>query len=661
MKNDNVSEISINTLRFLSADAVQEANAGHPGLPLGAAPMAYVLWKKFLKHNPSNTDWCDRDRFVLSAGHGSALLYALLHLAGYDLPLDELRNFRQWGSKTPGHPEFGHTPGVETTTGPLGQGFANGVGMAMGESFLANKYNKKGFNIVDHNTYAIVSDGDLMEGISSEAASLAGHLGLGKLIYLYDDNSITIDGSTDLAFSEDVEKRFSAYKWHVIRVADGNDINAIEEAIIKARADIHRPSLIIIKTEIGYGSPKQGTSSAHGEPLGEEALLATKEKLNWPSKEKFHVPEVAKTDFDSRKNGEISENNWNKMFHQYSEKYPELASSFNHTISGEMPNDWESYLPYFTVNDGPVATRVSSGKVINALTKVLDNLVGGSADLEPSNKTFQVEKPIFKSAKKPGQNIHFGVREHAMGGIANGMALHGGIIPYVATFLIFSDYMKASIRLAALMQAHVIYVFTHDSLGVGEDGPTHQPIEQLMSLRLIPGLTVIRPADANETSEAWRIALSADGPVAIILTRQNLPIMENQKQISQGVSQGAYIVSEEENPQVILLATGSEVSLAINVQAALLDEKISSRVVSIPSREIFSTKSKEYKDEVLIPGIPIVTIEAGVSLGWHSYLRSGGKVIGIDRFGASAPGQLLMEELGLEVNNIVSIVKEVLK
>ena len=661
MKNDHISEISINTLRFLAADAVQEANAGHPGLPLGAAPMAYVLWKKFLKHNPSNTAWCDRDRFVLSAGHGSALLYALLHLAGYDLSLDELRNFRQWGSKTPGHPEFGHTPGVETTTGPLGQGFANGVGMAMAESFLANKFNKSGFNIVDHNTYAIVSDGDLMEGISSEAASLAGHLGLGKLIYLYDDNSITIDGSTDLAFSEDVEKRFSAYNWHVDRVSDGNDIKMIEEAIIKAREDIQRPSLLIIKTEIGYGSPKQGTSSAHGEPLGEESLLATKEKLNWVSQEKFHVPEVAKTDFDARKTGEIYEENWNNIFNQYSEKYPELASSFQQKINSEMPENWESYLPDFTVEDGPVATRVSSGKVLNALTKVIDNLVGGSADLEPSNKTFQVGNPIFKSAKNPGQNIHFGVREHAMGGIANGMALHGGIIPYVATFLIFSDYMKASIRLAALMQAHVIYVFTHDSLGVGEDGPTHQPIEQLMSLRLIPGLTVIRPADANETSEAWRLALLAGGPVAIILTRQNLPIMDNGKQISEGSSRGAYIVSEQDNPQVILLATGSEVSLAINVKATLLNDNIRSRVVSIPSRELFSKQSNEYKDEVLIPGIPIVTIEAGVSLGWHSYLRSGGKVIGIDRFGASAPGQFLMEELGLEVNNVVRIVKEVLK
>ncbi|MQG38839.1 MAG: transketolase [SAR202 cluster bacterium] len=661
MKKDNIADITINTLRFLAADAVQQANAGHPGLPLGAAPMAYVLWKKFLKHNPANTAWYDRDRFVLSAGHGSALLYALLHLAGYDLSLDQLRNFRQWGSKTPGHPEFGHTPGVETTTGPLGQGFANGVGMAMAECYLANKFNKSGFNIVDHNTYAIVSDGDLMEGISSEAASLAGHLGLGKLIYLYDDNSITIDGSTDLAFTEDVEKRFSAYNWQVIRVIDGNDVHEIEGAIVQAREVINKPSLIMIKTEIGYGSPKQGTSSAHGEPLGEESLLATKDTLNWPSKEKFHVPEEARANFDARKQGENSEKNWNNIFNEYSEEHPELASNFQQIINGEMPADWESSLPYFSVNDGPVATRVSSGNVLNALSEVVDNLVGGSADLEPSNKTFQKSKPIFKSAKNPGQNIHFGVREHAMGGIANGLALHGGIIPYVATFLIFSDYMKASIRLAALMQTRVIYIFTHDSLGVGEDGPTHQPIEQLMSLRLIPGLTVIRPADANETSEAWRIALSKDGPVAIILTRQNLPVMHNIDQIIEGVPRGAYIVSGDDNPQIILLATGSEVSLAEKARQSLFQENIKSRVVSMPSRELFSSQSEEYRNTVLTPGIPVVTVEAGVSLGWHSYLSSGGKVIGIDQFGASASGEFLMEKFGLEVKNVVRIVKEILK
>ncbi|MBF88867.1 MAG: transketolase [Candidatus Marinimicrobia bacterium] len=660
MKKNNIADITINTLRFLAADAVQQANAGHPGLPLGAAPMAYVLWKKFLKHNPANTAWYDRDRFVLSAGHGSALLYALLHLAGYDLSLDELRNFRQWGSKTPGHPEFGHTPGVETTTGPLGQGFANGVGMAMAECYLANKFNKSGFNIVDHNTYAIVSDGDLMEGISSEAASLAGHLGLGKLIYLYDDNSITIDGSTDLAFTEDVEKRFSAYNWQVIRVIDGNDVHEIEGAIVQAREVINKPSLIMIKTEIGYGSPKQGTSSAHGEPLGEESLLATKDTLNWPSKEKFHVPEEARANFDARKQGENSEKNWNNIFNEYSEEHPELASNFQQIINGEMPADWESSLPYFSVNDGPVATRVSSGNVLNALSEVVDNLVGGSADLEPSNKTFQKSKPIFKSGKNPGQNIHFGVREHGMGGIANGLALHGGIIPYVATFLIFSDYMKASIRLAALMQTRVIYIFTHDSLGVGEDGPTHQPIEQLMSLRLIPGLTVIRPADANETSEAWRIALSKDGPVAIILTRQNLPVMHNIDQIIEGVPRGAYIVSGDDNPQIILLATGSEVSLAEKARQSLFQENIKSRVVSMPSRELFSSQSEEYRNQVLTPGIPVVTVEAGVSLGWHSYLSSGGKVIGIDQFGASASGEVLMAKFGLEVKNVVRIVKEIL-
>ena len=658
MANDNLSTTTINSLRFLAADAVEAANSGHPGLPLGAAPMAYVLWKNFLKHNPSNPNWVDRDRFILSAGHGSALLYALLHLSGYNLPLEELKNFRQWGSKTPGHPEFGHTPGVETTTGPLGQGFANGVGMAMAERFLAERFNKPDYPVVDHFTYAIVSDGDLMEGIASEAASLAGHLGLGKLIYLYDNNRITIDGSTDLAFSEDVEKRFDAYGWHVMRVKDGNRIDEIEAAIGTARAEMNRPSIIIVRTEIGYGSPKQGTSSVHGEPLGAEALKATKETLGWPAEKSFHVPEEARGDFET---GDGAENEWNDLFEHYAEQCPELAAEFNRMMAGQLPDGWENTVPYFTEEDGPMATRASSGKVLNSVAGVIENLVGGSADLEPSNKTFQSGKPVFTPGSNAGQHIHFGVREHAMGGIANGMALHGGIIPYVGTFLIFSDYMRASIRLAALMQVRVIYVFTHDSIGVGEDGPTHQPIEQTMSLRLIPGLTVLRPADANETAEAWKIALSANGPVALVLTRQKLPVLESGDAMSEGCPRGGYVLSDSDDPQAVLVATGSEVSLALEAQKLLVAEKIRTRVVSIPSRELFEQQSEEYRRTVLLsPEVPKVVAEAGVSTGWGCYAGDGGVVIGIDRFGASAPGQTVMDKLGLNASNVTGKVKELL-
>lgn len=660
----DLDTLSINTLRFLAVDAVQAANSGHPGLPLGAAPMAYVLWQRFLRHNPANPTWFNRDRFVFSAGHGSALLYALLHMTGYDLPLDEIRNFRQWGSKTPGHPEFGLTPGVETTTGPLGQGFANGVGMAMAEKFLAAKFNRDGFDVVDHCTYAIVSDGDLMEGIASEAASLAGHLGLGKLIYLYDDNKITIDGSTDLAFSEDVEKRFEAYGWHVQRVEDGNDLGAIDDVITEARSATSHPSLIIVRTHIGYGSPKQDTASAHGEPLGEEAVLATKEKLGWPTEPAFHVPSEAREHCSAVARGEASEEQWNDLISGYGEEHPDLFDRLRGAMVGELPDGWSESVPSFKEGEGPMATRAASGKVLNAVASVVDNLFGGSADLAPSNKTIQSGKAVFSSENSSGQNIHFGVREHAMAGISNGMALHGGVIPYIGTFLIFSDYMRPAIRLAAVMQTRVIYVFTHDSVGVGEDGPTHQPVEHLTSLRAIPGLTVLRPADANETAEAWWVALSADGPAALVLTRQKLPVLDaDSHPISDGFARGAYIVREanEGSADIILLSTGSEVSLALDAQQALYERAINARVVSMPCWELFDQQPDEYRRAVLPPDVPKVAVEAGATLGWHRYVGSGGSVVGIDRFGASAPGQTVMEKLGMTVENVVETATKLLE
>ena len=662
MTSKELDTLSINTLRFLATDAVQDANSGHPGLPLGAAPMAYIIWNRFLKHNPENPHWFDRDRFILSAGHGSALLYALLHMAGYDLSLDDIKNFRQWGSKTPGHPEFGHTPGVETTTGPLGQGFANGVGMAMAEKFLADKFNKDDLNVIDHYTYAIVSDGDLMEGIASEAASVAGHLGLGKLIYLYDNNRITIDGGTELAFTEDVAKRFDAYCWHVQNVKDGNDLDAIELAVKNGQED-SRPSIIIIRTHIGYGSPKQDTAAAHGEPLGEEALLATKEKLGWPPKPMFHVPHEAKDYCNAVESGKVAEKVWNDLTSRYGEMHPDLMKELKMAIAGDLPERWEDTIPSFTEEDGPLATRAASGAVLNAVASTIDNLVGGSADLAPSNKTIQTEKSIFGPENGSGHNIHFGVREHAMAGIANGMALHGGVIPYVATFLIFSDYMRPSIRLSALMQTKVIYIFTHDSVGVGEDGPTHQPVEQTMSLRLIPGLTVLRPADANETAEAWCTALSSKGPVVLVLTRQKLPIMDrNRFPINDGFSRGGYILSESNDgaTDIILIATGSEVSLALQVQQSLSEDGKNARVISMPSWELFEQQPEEYRHSILPRSIPKVALEAGITMGWHSYIGDEGLVIGIDRFGASAPGPTVMDKLGMNKENVLNAVKNFL-
>ncbi len=649
----NLDLLTINTLRFLAVDAVQSANSGHPGLPLGAAPMAYVIWKKHLKHNPKNPNWYDRDRFVLSAGHGSALLYALIHLSGYDLSLNELRNFRQWDSKTPGHPEYGHTPGVETTTGPLGQGFANGVGMAMAERFLSKKYNKPDFNIIDHYVYGIVSDGDLMEGIASEAASIAGHLNLGKLIYLYDDNNITIDGSTDLAFTEDVSKRFESYNWHVQSVDDGNNIDLIDEAIKNAKRD-DRPSLIKVKTIIGFGSPNEGTSSVHGSPLGEEGLKQAKKNLRWESNDKFYIPNEAKNNFSSIQDGKNNEDKWNKLFQEFGQKFPQLKNQFENSMRGVFPDDWKDLLPKFTQADGPIATRSASGKVLNSLSESIDNLFGGSADLEPSNNSYQKNKKVFNKENFDGNNIHYGVREHAMAAIANGMAVHGGVIPYIATFLIFSDYMKGAIRLSALMGIKVIYIFTHDSIGVGEDGPTHQPIEQTMSLRLIPGLTVIRPADANETANAWKTALENNGPTAILLTRQKLPIIDSDI-VSHSDNGLNWIEKKENKTDLILLASGSEVSLAMNARNDLMKENISAQVISIPSWELF--KKNNFGSE----NIPIITIEAGTTIGWSQfYSGREGKSIGIDRFGASAPGDIVMEKLGLSVKNVVLTAKKLL-
>ncbi len=651
MHADDVDERCVTTLRLLAVDMVEQAKSGHPGLPLGAAPMAYVLWRRHLRHNPSDPSWINRDRFILSAGHGSALLYALLHLTGYDLSLEELKNFRQWHSKTPGHPEYGLTPGVECTTGPLGQGFAMGVGMALAEKWLAEKFNRPGFPVIDHYTYALVSDGDLMEGVASEAASLAGHWKLGKLIYLYDDNHITIEGDTALTFTEDVLARFQAYGWHTQRVGDGNDLEAIHRAIEAAKAASDRPSLIAVRTVIGYGSPKANNAACHGEPLGPDATRRTKECYGWPLEEPFHVPdEVRRTMGEAVNEGRRRQEAWESLMEDYARAYPEEAALLKAYLNGTMPDGWEKSLPVFDPAAGPVATRNASGKVLNAVASVVTNLMGGSADLAPSNKTFLSEGG--------SRNLHFGVREHAMGAILNGMALHGGVRPYGGTFLVFADYMRPSIRLAALMKTKVIYIFTHDSIGVGEDGPTHQPIEQLASLRAIPNLTVLRPADANETAAAWKIALEADGPVALALTRQNVPVLDGDREkIFQGVTRGAYVLSESCAPaRVILIATGSETHLALEAQKVLEQGKgIPTRVVSMPSWELFERQEPAYRDAVLPPDVTArCAIEAGSSMGWHRWTGSQGSVIAVDRFGASAPGSVLMKNFGFTVENVVA-------
>jgi transketolase len=673
-KLSQLDDLCINSIRFLSIDAVQKANSGHPGMPMGAAPMAYVLWTRFLKHNPSNPKWFDRDRFVLSAGHGSMLLYSLLYLTGYDLPLEQIKQFRQWRSMTPGHPERGLAPGIEVTTGPLGQGFGNGVGMAIAERNLAARYNRPGFQIIDHFTYAIVSDGDLMEGVGSEAASLAGHLKLGKLIYLYDDNYISLAASTNLTFTEDRAKRFEAYGWHVQSVEDGNDIEAIGQALRAAQEESGRPSIILVRTHIGYGSPhKQDTFEVHGSPLGEEEVRLTKQNLGWPLDPTFYIPDEALSHF--RKaigQGKKAEAEWNEKFSAYRGAFPDLAKEVQEMIDGQLPEGWDADLPQFPPDPKGIATRVASGKILNVLAPRIPMLIGGSADLNPSTHTAvkglgDFENPQGEGGDTQGsagggwsyagRNLHFGVREHAMGAILNGLAVHGGMIPFGATFLIFSDYMRPPIRLAALMEQHVIYVFTHDSIGLGEDGPTHQSIGQLAGLRAIPHLIVIRPCDANETTAAWRIAIEMKNrPVALVLTRQNVPTFDRtQYAPAEGLRRGAYILAEasQGKPDLILIASGSEVQLIVEARKKLLEQNVDVRTVSMPSWELFDVQSKQYRDAVLPPSVRLrLAVEAAGPQGWHQYVGDHGDVIGIDRFGASAPGEVVMREYGFTVENV---------
>ncbi len=672
--NDPIHQLCVNTIRTLSLDAIEKAKSGHPGLPLGAAPMAYVLWTRHLKHNPANPRWIDRDRFVLSGGHGSMLLYALLHLTGYDLSLEEIRSFRQWGSRTAGHPESHLTPGVEVTTGPLGQGIGNAVGMAIAEAHLSARYNRPGHTIVDHNTYVIASDGDLMEGVAAEACSLAGHLRLGKLIVLFDDNRISLAGSTALTFTEDTGLRLEACGWHVQKVADGNDLAAIDEALRIAREETMRPSIIFVRTVIGFGSPhKQGTFEAHGAPLGSEEALQTKKNLGWPLEPLFHIPDDALEVFRTAiRKGKAREKEWAERVARYVEDYPALAVEFKRRLTGENPPGWDASLPSFPADPKGTATRKASEEIMQVLAGAVPGLMGGSADLNPSTFTWlkgmgdfqapgtssgEVQGAVGGGWDYSGRNIHFGVREHAMGAIAVGMAAHGGFIPYTATFLIFSDYMRPPIRLAALSGHHVIFLFTHDSIGVGEDGPTHQPIEQIMSLRCVPRLTVIRPADANETAAAWRLAVEMKRPVALILTRQNVPTLDPRSfPIASGVPRGAYVMkSGGEKPDILLIATGSEVHLALGASETLAMKGINARVVSMPSWELFSEQPPSYRDEVLPPSVRVrLAIEAGVTLGWWRWIGDEGDVIGIDRFGASAPGKVVMEKYGFSVDHVVS-------
>ena len=665
-QNPALDELCINTIRFLSVDAVQQANSGHPGMPMGAAPMAYVLWTKFLRHSPRNPGWLDRDRFVLSAGHGSMLLYSLLHLSGYDLSLDDLKNFRQWGSKTPGHPEYGDTPGVETTTGPLGQGFATGVGMAIAERHLAARFNKSNHDIVDHYTYGIISDGDLMEGISHEAASFAGHLKLGKLIYLYDDNHISIEGKTDIAFTENRLQRFEAYGWHVQQVEDGNDLQAIEDALTAARNETDRPSLVAVRTSIGFGSPnRQDTAKAHGEPLGDEERRLTKEKLGWPQEPTFYIPEEALSHFrKSVDKGLKLEQQWTESFRSYLNEFPDLGSMFEKQIKGELPQNWDKEIPVFPADPKGKATRVISGQVLNAIAKNVPALMGGSADLAPSNKTWIDNEENFQAGSYDQRNIHFGVREFGMTAVLNGMALHGGFIPYGGTFLIFSDYMRPAIRLAALMKQHVIYVLTHDSIGLGEDGPTHQPIEHLASLRSMPNVTVLRPADANETAEAWKFAIKSNkGPTVLALTRQSLPTLDRTVfGTAELLHRGAYVIKDVNGtPDAIILASGSEVKLALEAAETLAQDGVAARVVSMPSWELFNDQTQEYKNSVLPENVKArVSIEAGATQGWHKYLGMNGKAIGLDHFGASAPINDLFTNFGITAEAVVQSVKSLI-
>ncbi|MDI2588453.1 transketolase [Psychrobacillus sp. NEAU-3TGS] len=658
--------LAINTIRTLSIDAIDKANSGHPGLPMGAAPMAYTLWTKHLRHNPNNPNWFNRDRFVLSAGHGSMLLYSLLHLGGYDLPMEEIKNFRQWGSKTPGHPEFGHTVGVEATTGPLGQGIGMAVGMAMAEAHLAATYNKEDHAIVDHYTYALCGDGDLMEGVAAEAISLAGHLQLDKLIVLYDSNDISLDGDLHKSFSEKVEKRFDSYGWNYILVEDGNDIAEISAAIEKAKAQNDKPTLIEVKTVIGFGSPNRaGKSDAHGMPLGKDETALAKVAYEWLFEGDFHVPEEVYETFKeaSQRQGVNEENAWNERFSSYEAAFPELATTFKQAISGELPENFASAMKTYEEGSSH-ATRSASGDAINAIAQNLPSFFGGSADLAGSNKTTMKNAGDFAAENYAGKNIWFGVREFAMGAALNGMALHGGLNVFGGTFFVFSDYVRPAIRLSALMGLPVSYVFTHDSIAVGEDGPTHEPIEHLASLRAMPGLSVVRPADANETAEAWKLAVSAkDHPTVLVLSRQNLPTLKGSvEQASEGVAKGAYVISPNENAEAILLATGSEVSLAVEAQTALANEGIQVSVVSMPSWDLFEKQDAAYKQSVLPSHLTKrLAIEMGSSLGWHRYVGFEGDVIAIDQFGASAPGEIVMKEYGFSVENVVSKMKNLLQ
>ena len=680
--NSQLDELCVNTMRALAIDAIQQANSGHPGLPLGASPMAYVLWANFLKHNPANPKWYDRDRFILSGGHGSMLLYALLHLSGYALSLDEIKNFRQWGSITPGHPEHGVAPGVEMTTGPLGQGFAHGVGFAMAEAYLAARYNRDGHDIVNHFTYAIVTDGDLMEGVASEAASLAGHLKLGKLIYLYDDNKISLAGATHLTFTEDVGARFEAYDWHVQRVEDGNDLAAIQAALENARAETTRPSLIIVRTHIGFGSPhKQDSFEVHGSPLGADEVKATKKNLGLPEEPAFYIAGDALKHFrGALEKGSVAEKTWNEKFAAYQSAYPELAREFEMVMRGEKPSNWDADIPVYNADAKGVSTRVAGGQILNAIAKHVPNLIGGSADLNPSTMTALKGMGDFEPVENAhgdmqgavgggwsfaGRNIHYGVRDHAMGAAANGMALHGGIIPFTATFFTFSDYMRPAMRLAALMELQVVFVFTHDSIALGEDGPTHQPIEHLAALRAMPHLSVIRPCDANETAEAWRAAMqNTRKPTALVLTRQNVPTLDRAQLLpAAGLQNGAYVLFDAPGgaPEMILMASGSEVSLILDAAKKLASENIRARVVSMPSWDLFDAQPQEYRDSVLPPTVKArLAVEAGVALGWHKYVGDDGEVLSIERYGASAPYQVLFEKFGFTAAHVAARAKQVL-
>ncbi|AMM92700.1 transketolase [Peribacillus simplex] len=665
---DKLDALSINTIRTLSIDAIEKANSGHPGMPMGAAPMAYKLWTEYMNHNPKNPDWFNRDRFVLSAGHGSMLLYSLLHLSGYGLSIDDLKSFRQWGSKTPGHPEFGHTAGVDATTGPLGQGIAMAVGMAMAERHLAESYNRESYNVVDHYTYSICGDGDLMEGVSAEAASLAGHLQLGRLVVLYDSNDISLDGDLSQSFSESVANRFKSYGWQYVRVEDGNDLQEIAKAIEEAKTDEARPTLIEVKTVIGYGSPnRSGKSAVHGAPLGADELKLTKEAYKWTFEEDFHVPEEVYSHFNESvvEAGAQKEEAWNELFKNYKEAHPELAEQLELAIKGELPAEWDQEIPVYEEGK-TLASRASSGEVLNAIAKKVPSFIGGSADLAGSNNTAIKGETDLLPGNYSGRNIWFGVREFAMGAALNGMTLHGGLKVYGGTFFVFSDYLRPAIRMAALMGLPVTYVFTHDSIAVGEDGPTHEPIEQLASLRAMPNLGVIRPADGNETAAAWKVAMeSTNKPNALVLTRQGLPTIKDTSETAyEGVSKGAYIISaaKKEEADALLLATGSEVNLAVEAQKALANDGIDVSVISMPSWDRFETQSKEYKQSVINPAVKKrLAIEVASPFGWDRYAGDEGEILAINHFGASAPGGKIMEEFGFTVENVVARVKEMLK